>query len=223
MHPNGAANTQDSNFVIITYHIYELSNSGSVLYTLYKSYMNDTIQPSGTGEIVFKYTTAMQAFKVGIFGAFMGCVILLSYFKSNGRPYPSFPPWVSLLLLIIGVCVLGAGLIAIFTTRWITVTINNSQSRILVAKRGVISTHQTFSVTDVASVALHRIWRIYGGLYVSFAEVHDQQLCIVLKNGVRIPLKNEVNERPDTVETDVSLGTRTAQLINVPFERTGPS
>ena len=184
--------------------------------------MNDTFQTPGTDEMVFKYTTALQAFKVGVFGVGMGLILLPGYFKPGG-PFPGLPPWSSSLYLVIVIAILGSGFVAVFSARWVTVTINSSLGQILVVKKGLIRTHQTFNSTDVASVALHRIWQMYLLLPGNRGEIHDQQLCIVLKNGVRIPLKNEVNERPDTVETDVSLGTRAAQLMNVPFERTGPS
>ena len=169
-------------------------------------------------EIVFKYTTAGQAFKAGLFGIGMGLVLLLRYLGRDG-PLPGLPSWVSVVYLFIVIFVLGAGLIALFSTSWITITINKTQDILRIVRKGLISTHQTFPVTDVASVALHRIWRPY----VTLREIHDQQLCIVLRDGVRIPLKNEVGENPDAVKTDVSLGMGAAQFMNVPFERTGPS
>lgn len=180
--------------------------------------MSDTIQPTIESDIVFKYTTAFQAFKVGLFGIGMGLVMLLAYLKPDGA-FPGLPSWASILFLIIIIFVLSAGLMAIFSARWVTVTVSKIPRQIIYVQRGLISTHQKFEMTKVVSVQLHKIWR--QGYPVSV--YYDHQLFIFLEDGIRIPLKNEETENPETVEVDVSLGTKVAQFMNVPFERTGPS
>ena len=143
--------------------------------------------------------------------------MLLRYLTPGG-PFPGLSAWASALFLIIIIFMLGAGLTALLSTRWVTVTISKVPGQITYIQRGLISTRQTFEMTKVISIALHKIWR-----KARVGELHDHQLFIVLEDGVKIPLNNEEYEDPKTVEASVSLGTKVAQFMNVPFERTGPS
>jgi hypothetical protein len=158
---------------------------------------------------------------IGIFGAFG------TYAASRF----SGPFWVMAVFLLIG-------LIMIFTSAAISVTIDKTQNKISFLKKRLIgSKTQIYDIPDVLRVELRQSYRMeqgarnQNGIISMPRQILQHQSVIVLKDGTELPLENIKSSSSSGIGSIVLLGgtgkelsmaNQVANFLGVPFQEIGP-
>jgi Tetraspanin family. len=158
---------------------------------------------------------------VGVFGAFG--IYSASRF--------SIPFWVMAVFFLIG-------LIIIFTSAAILVTIDKTQNQISFLKKRLIgSKAQNYNIQNVLRVELRKSYKMeagtrnQNGTITPPRQILQHQAVIVFKDGTEVPLENVKNSSGVGIGAEVLLGgtgkelsisNQIANFLGVPFQEIGP-
>jgi uncharacterized protein (UPF0333 family) len=158
---------------------------------------------------------------IGVFGAFG----IYSASRFSG------PFWAMTVFFLIG-------LIIIFTSAAILVTIDKTQNQIsFLKKRLAGSKSQTYNIQNVLRIELRKSYRMQAGTrnqngtITPPRQILQHQSVIVLKDGTEVPLENVKSSGNAGIGTEVLLGgtgkelsisNQIANFLGVPFQEIGP-